>query len=112
MNAPTSNGIKCATFSKERLEALTDGIYAVALTLLVLNLKLPSTSVDSVQFVSALFVHSNWKKSILCHHCVTAVLHITQVRFFIFLFNINDLEWCPGPESTASWIKGLRGFGE
>lgn len=41
-------------FSKNRLEALTDGIYAVALTLLVLNLKLPSVSLDSEQFIKAL----------------------------------------------------------
>jgi len=34
-------------FPKSLLEALTDGIYAVALTLLVLDLKLPAGSLDS-----------------------------------------------------------------
>lgn len=42
-------------FPKKRLEALTDGIYAVALTLLVLNLKLPSISLDSAQFINAIY---------------------------------------------------------
>lgn len=41
-------------FPKKRLEALTDGIYAVALTLLVLNLKLPTVSLDSLQLIQAL----------------------------------------------------------
>lgn len=41
-------------FPKNRLEALTDGVYAVALTLLVLDLKLVSGPLDSAQFQSAL----------------------------------------------------------
>lgn len=39
---------------KNRLEALTDGIYAVALTLLVLNLKLPPEQLGSGQLYQAL----------------------------------------------------------
>ena len=41
-------------FPKSRLEALTDGIYAVALTLLVLDLKLPAGSLDPTQFLQSL----------------------------------------------------------
>ncbi len=41
-------------FPKSRLEALTDGIYAVALTLLVLDLKLPAGSLDPAQFTQLL----------------------------------------------------------
>jgi uncharacterized membrane protein len=39
---------------KNRLEALTDGIYAVALTLLVLNLKIPSEQLGITQLHQAL----------------------------------------------------------
>jgi uncharacterized membrane protein len=44
-----------AGFSKHRIEALTDGIYAVAMTLLVIELKLPpaSTLVDQGDFLNA-----------------------------------------------------------
>jgi len=41
-------------FPKSRLEALTDGIYAVALTLLVLDLKLPAGSLHPAQFTQLL----------------------------------------------------------
>lgn len=41
-------------FPKNRIEALTDGIYAVALTILVLDLKLPVTGFGSEAFVYAL----------------------------------------------------------
>ena len=41
-------------FPKSRLEALTDGIYAVALTLLVLDLKLPAGSFEPLQFTQLL----------------------------------------------------------
>lgn len=41
-------------FPKNRLEALTDGIYAVALTLLVLDLKLPSGPMTAEAFMAAL----------------------------------------------------------
>jgi uncharacterized membrane protein len=41
-------------FPKSRLEALSDGIYAVALTLLVLDLKLPAGSLDPPQFTQLL----------------------------------------------------------
>jgi uncharacterized membrane protein len=39
---------------KNRLEALTDGVYAVALTLLVLNLKIPSEQLGAMQLHQAL----------------------------------------------------------
>ena len=41
-------------FPKNRLEALTDGVYAVALTLLVLDLKLPAGSMSHVVFLDAI----------------------------------------------------------
>ena len=43
-------------FPKNRLEALTDGVYAVALTLLVLDLKLVSGPLDSAQLEVVGFV--------------------------------------------------------
>lgn len=47
--------IRCPNFfPKSRLEGLTDGVYAVALTLLVLDLKLPSGPLDSAEFLAAL----------------------------------------------------------
>jgi uncharacterized membrane protein len=39
---------------KNRLEALTDGVYAVALTLLVLNLKIPAEQLGALQLHQAL----------------------------------------------------------
>ena len=41
-------------FPRNRLEALTDGIYAVALTLLVLDLKIPAGLLGSEQIAQAL----------------------------------------------------------
>lgn len=41
-------------FPKGRLEALTDGVYAVALTLLVLDLKLPEGPISADLFTAAL----------------------------------------------------------
>jgi uncharacterized membrane protein len=54
MNEPTVSGL-----SKHRIEALTDGIYAVAMTLLVIELKLPAsesiaTEVDLINAVGHL----------------------------------------------------------
>lgn len=42
-------------FPKSRLEALTDGIYAVALTLLVLDLKISAGQIGAVQLSQTLF---------------------------------------------------------
>lgn len=42
-------------FPKSRLEALTDGIYAVALTLLVLDLKISAGQIGAAQLSQALF---------------------------------------------------------
>lgn len=41
-------------FPQKRLESLTDGIYAVALTLLVLDLKLPTGMLNATEFIEAL----------------------------------------------------------
>ena len=41
-------------FPRDRLETLTDGIYAVALTLLVLNLKLPTDQLGAGRLSEAL----------------------------------------------------------
>jgi uncharacterized membrane protein len=69
---------------KQRMEALSDGVYAIALTLLVLELKLPSlgdaaTNADLLHALRALMPKVlTWCLSFW----VMAVLWLSQVRFY------------------------------
>jgi hypothetical protein len=52
-------------------------------------------------------------KKVFCVTTVSRQFYLSlKPVIYILLFIINDLLWCPGPDSTAAWIKALRGFGE
>jgi uncharacterized membrane protein len=76
---------------KQRIEALSDGIYAIALTLLVLDLKIPSLgeNVTNAQLVDAL--HAILPKALtwFLSFWVMAVLWMSQVRVYHLVHSLS-----------------------
>ena len=103
-------------YSKQRIEALSDGIFAIVMTLLVLNLKVPG-DVPAEHLWQALRLESNTWASFLItfilaarywtiqHRLFNLIERIetrTVVTTFIFLFLLTIL-----PFSTALWGRHL-----
>lgn len=78
-------------FPKNRLDGLSDGVYAVALTLLVLNLKLPSGDLDSAQFKTALFELIPNALTWLLSFWVILIYWESQARLSQFINRVDDL---------------------
>ena len=80
------------SIGKQRIEALSDGIYAIALTLLVLELKLPSlghaaTNADLLNALGALLPKVlTWFLSFW----VMAVLWLSQVRLYHLVHSLTS----------------------
>ena len=83
-------------FSKQRMEALSDGVYAVALTLLVLDLKIPATTLalDDAAFAQALYGLLPNALTWLLSFWVIATFWVAQVRLFQLT---KSLDW------TMAW---------
>jgi len=79
-------------FTKQRMEALSDGVYAVALTLLVLDLKIPATTkpLDDAAFAQALYGLLPNALTWLLSFWVIATFWVAQVRLFQFT---KSLDW-------------------
>ena len=79
-------------FSKQRMEALSDGVYAVALTLLVLDLKIPATAdaLNDAAFAQALYGLLPNALTWLLSFWVIATFWVTQVRLFQLT---KSLDW-------------------
>jgi uncharacterized membrane protein len=83
--------LKAGDIGKQRIEALSDGLYAIALTLLVLELKLPSlgeaaTNADLLQALRALMPKVlTWFLSFW----VMAVLWLSQVRVYHLVHSLS-----------------------
>ncbi len=85
--------------SKHRIEALTDGVYAVALTLLVLELKLPHEQIRTAPELAGALVHLipqfiAWLVSFL----VLAIFWVASHRVF---------HWVRHVDGTLLWINLL-----
>lgn len=78
-------------FPKNRLEGLSDGVYAVALTLLVLNLKLPSGDLDSAQFTTALIGLIPNALTWLLSFWVILIYWESQARLSQYISRVDDL---------------------
>lgn len=92
-------------FSKARVEAFSDGIFAIIVTLLVLEIKVPEIhDVDSMDELGRALIHLlpkfvSWIISfmILCvfwvnHHRIFEQL--TTITHSVFWFNANLMLWC------------------
>lgn len=103
-------------YSKQRIEALSDGIFAIVMTLLVLNLKVPG-DVPAGHLWQALRLESNTWASFLItfilaarywtiqHRLFNLIERIetrTVITTFLFLFLLTIL-----PFSTALWGRHL-----
>jgi uncharacterized membrane protein len=77
--------------SKHRLEALSDGIFAVAMTLLVIELKVPNHGIASSQALATAVLEQlptfvAWAISFF----VLAIFWTTQSRLFHFVGRVNE----------------------
>ena len=82
--------------SKHRIEALTDGIYAVAMTLLVLELKLPEMgeALDDEQLSQALLHLAPKFIAWIISFFILAIFWFSHQRAFHFVRNVdNKLLW-------------------
>ena len=77
--------------SKQRLEGLSDGIYAVALTLLVLDLKLPAQSFDGndAAFMAALYGLLPNLLTWLLSFWVVTIYWLAQVKLYRLTKNVD-----------------------
>jgi uncharacterized membrane protein len=78
-------------FSKHRLEALTDGIFAVAMTLLVIELKVPAEGIHASGDLTAAVIHQlptfgAWTISFF----VLAIFWVTNTRLFHFVGKVDE----------------------
>ncbi|MDP4199560.1 MAG: TMEM175 family protein [Bacteroidota bacterium] len=99
--------------NKTRLEAFSDGVFAIIVTIMVLELKIPhGTDWSAVKplvptlgsyLLSFLFVGSWW---INHHHLLHAV---EQVNSTIMLANLHFLFWLSLIPTTTGWM-GENGF--
>lgn len=106
---------KKKVFRTDRLGALSDGVFAIAMTLLVLDLKLPDGNledfrqvwVDASQkfdywIISFLVIGASW----VLHHDVLSLLKRTNTLFLwlnlIFLMFIAFMPW-------PTWLLGIYG---
>ncbi len=78
-------------FSKHRLEALIDGIFAVAMTLLVIELKVPAEGIRTSGDLTAAVIHQlptfgAWTISFF----VLAIFWVSNVRLFHFVRTVDE----------------------
>lgn len=78
-------------FPKNRLETLTDSIYAVALTLLVLDLRVPPGALDSTQFYEALREQLPNALTWVLSFWVLIIYWESQVRVSRYIEHINSI---------------------
>lgn len=77
--------------SKQRFEALSDGLYAIALTLLVLELKLPQLGhhIANAELVNALLAILPKALTWLLSFWVMAILWMSQVRVYHLVHSLS-----------------------
>lgn len=89
-------GSATSSLSKHRLEALTDGIFAVAMTLLVIELKVPETAhIETTAQLHAALAHLLPKFiAWLISFFVLAIFWVSHHRLFHFVRHVDvPLQW-------------------